>query len=291
MDIDRVRYFCVLAKTGSITKASEVLRISQPALSKAIKLLEKETNLNLFEREGRGLVLTAVGLQFLQSVEPLLHSWLNLSKNIHKPDVKQDFHIGSFEVFTTYFLNVLLKTAPFNSMANSLVLHELSPGALERAIEQKRIDVGITYVPIPTPNIEFKEATKITMGVFGLKGKFDPSINDHPFVVPLAPLEGTPSKVVGLDGWPDHKFPRTFSYRVALMQSAIEICSQGLALAYLPTFIVELYNKKAVQKYELVEYPCVIPEKQRKQSVYIIHRKGEKESPEIRAIAKALRSL
>jgi DNA-binding transcriptional LysR family regulator len=71
MDIDRVRYFCVLAKSGSITKASEVLRISQPALSKAIKLLEKETNLNLLEREGRGLVLTAVGLQFLQSVEPL----------------------------------------------------------------------------------------------------------------------------------------------------------------------------------------------------------------------------
>ena len=75
------------------------------------------------------------------------------------------------------------------------------------------------------------------------------------------------------------------------MQSAIEICSQGLALAYLPEFVVNLYNQKAGLKYRLVQYPCAIPEIQRKQSVYIIHRQAEKEGPEIRAIAKALRSL
>lgn len=285
MDIDRVRYFCVLAKTGSITKASEILRISQPALSKAIKVLESETGLHLTEREGRGLVLTETGLRFLQTAEPLLHSWLNLSKDMGHPSVSEDFRVGSFEVFTTYFLNVLLKTHPFGC----LVLQEFLPGQLEQSIDQRRTDAGITYVPIPTPRVVFKEATKITMCVFGLKGAFDDA--DPPFVVPLAPLEGTPSKVVGLDGWPDHEFPRKFAYRVALMQSAIEICSQGLALAYLPEFVVNIYNQKAASKYHLVQYPCAIPEKQRRQSVYIIHRQGEKEGPEIRAIAKALRSL
>lgn len=287
MDIDRVRYFCVLAKTGSVTKASEILRISQPALSKAIKLLESETGLHLTEREGRGLILTETGRRFLQTAEPLLHSWLNLSKDLGQPSVGEDFRVGSFEVFTTYFLNVLLKTYPFRS----LVLQECLPGELEQSIDQRRTDVGITYVPIPTPRVVFKEATKITMGVFGLKGVFDEKDTAPPFVVPLAPLEGTPSKVVGLDGWPDHEFPRKFAYRVALMQSAIEICSQGLALAYLPEFVVNLYNQKAASKYQLAKYPCAIPEKQRRQSVYIIHRHGEKEGPEIRAIAKALRSL
>ncbi|HWU43366.1 MAG TPA: hypothetical protein VN132_08010, partial [Bdellovibrio sp.] len=130
-----------------------------------------------------------------------------------------------------------------------------------------------------------------TMGVFGLKGAFDNKDADPPFVVPLAPVEGTPSKVVGLDGWPDHKFPRRFAYRVALMQSAIEICSEGLALAYLPEFVVNLHNQKAAPKFHLVHYPCVIPEKQRKQSVYIVQRQGEKEGPEVRAVARALRSL
>jgi len=287
MDIDRVRYFCVLAKTGSITKASEVLRISQPALSKAIKLLESETGLQLTEREGRGLILTEAGTRFLQTAEPLLHSWLNISKDIKQPAPNEYFRVGSFEVFTTYFLNVLLKNYPYQS----LVLQEFLPGQLEQSIEQKRTDVGITYVPIPTPRVVFKEATKITMGVFGLKEAFDAKEPDPPFVVPLAPLEGTPSKVVGLDGWPDHEFPRKFAYRVALMQSAIEICSQGLALAYLPEFVVVLYNQKAAPRYHLIQYPCAIPEKQRRQSVYIIHRQGEKEGPEIRAIAKALRSL
>lgn len=287
MDIDRVRYFCVFAKTGSITKASEVLRISQPALSKAIKLLELETGLQLTEREGRGLILTETGTRFLLTAEPLLHSWLNISKVMKKPATNEHFRVGSFEVFTTYFLNVLMKTYRFQS----LVLQEFLPGRLEQSIEQKRTDMGITYIPIPTPRVVFKEATKITMGVFGLKGAFNAKDPNPPFVVPLAPFEGTPSKVVGLDGWPDHEFPRKFAYRVALMQSAIEICSQGLALAYLPEFVVNLYNQKAAQKYHLVQYPCAIPEKQRKQSVYIIHRQGEKEGPEIRAIAKALRSL
>lgn len=287
MDIDRVRYFCVLAKTSSITKASEILKISQPALSKAIKLLETETGLHLTEKEGRGLVLTETGMRFLQTAEPLLHSWLNLSKNIEQSSVAESFKVGSFEVFTTYFLSVLLKSYSFRS----LILQEFLPGQLEQSIEQRRTDVGITYVPIPTPRVVFKEATKITMGVFGLKGGFDGKDIDPPFVVPLSPLEGTPSKVVGLDGWPDHEFPRKHAYRVALMQSAIEICSQGLALAYLPEFVVKLYNQKMTQKYHLVHYTCVIPEKQRKQSVYIIHRQGEKEGPEIRAIAKALRSL
>lgn len=287
MDIDRVRYFCVLNKAGSITKASEILRISQPALSKAIKLLETETGLQLTERQGRGLILTEGGLRFVETVEPLLNSWINLSKNIRQPPPSEHFRIGSFEVFTTYFLNVLLRAYPFHS----LVVQEFLPGQLEQSIEQKRTDVGITYVPIPTPRVVFKEATKITMGVFGLKGAFDTKDPDPPFVVPLAPLEGTPSKVVGLDGWPDHKFPRKFAYRVALMQSAVEICSEGLALAYLPEFVVKLYNQKAATKFQLVQYPCAIPDKQRRQSVYIVQRQSEKEGPEVRAIAKALRSL
>ncbi|MFL5814660.1 MAG: hypothetical protein ACJ763_13880 [Bdellovibrionia bacterium] len=199
----------------------------------------------------------------------------------------EHFRVGSFEVFTTYFLSVLLKHHPFRS----LVLQEFSPGQLELSISQRRTDVGITYVPIPTPKVVFKEVSKITMGVFGIKGASGLEEDDPPFVVPLAPLEGTPSKVVGLDGWPDHEFPRKFAYQVTLMQSAIEICGQGLALAYLPEFVVNLYNRKAASKYQLVQYPCAIPEKQRKQSVYIVHRQGEKEGPEIRAIAKALRSL
>jgi DNA-binding transcriptional LysR family regulator len=287
MDIDRVRYFCVFANTGSITKASEILKISQPALSKAIKLLESECGLQLTEKDGRGLILTKAGTAFLQKVEPLLSSWLNLSKSIDTSSRQAFYRVGTFEVFSTYFLSVLLK----NLILPNLSFHELVPGKLEQAIGDRTVDVGISYVPIPTPRVVFKEATKIRMGVFGLKDAFNTKSPDSPFVVPIAPLEGSPSKVVGLDGWPDHKYPRNIHYRVSLMQSALELCSQGLALAYLPEFVVRQYNLKSAPKYHLIQYPCPIPEKHRKQSVYIIHRLGEKEGPEIRSIAKALRSL
>ena len=287
MDITRVRYFCVFAKVGSITKASEILRISQPALSKALKQLEDELGQQLTEREGRGLNLTEAGQSFLQTAEPLLQSWLNLGNDIKQATSAQTLSIGSFEIFTTYFLRVLLQ----DSRLPSLILQELGPGQLEQSIAQKRTDIGITYVPIPTPKVVFKEATKITMGAFGLKGAFNHKEVDPPFVVPLAPIEGTPSKVVGLDGWPDHEFPRRYAYRVTLMQSALEISSQGLALAYLPEFVVNLYNKKTLPQYHLVPYPCPVPEKQRRHSVYLMHRQGEQEGHAIRAIAKALRSL
>lgn len=55
--------------------------------------------------------------------------------------------------------------------------------------------------------------------------------------------------------------------------------------------MVSLYNQKTQAKIQLAQYPCAIPEKQLRQSVYIIHRHGEREGLEIRAIAKALRSL
>jgi len=73
MNIDRVRYFSVFAETGSLVSASEILRISQPALSKALKVLESEVNLKLVESDGRGLRLTESGKRFRDQTNPLLH--------------------------------------------------------------------------------------------------------------------------------------------------------------------------------------------------------------------------
>ena len=49
-DLELLRKFCVVAKYCSFTKASEELYISQPALSKSIKLLESQMGIQLFER-------------------------------------------------------------------------------------------------------------------------------------------------------------------------------------------------------------------------------------------------
>lgn len=287
MDIDRVRYFHIFAETGSLVAASEVLHISQPALSKALKLLEHEVGVKLIEADGRGLRLTIAGLSFKRETANLLQQWLNVPTQISKGMIESPTKIGSFEVFTTYFLATLTKYVDLVS----LELHEYGPGKLEQAVVDGTIDVGITYVPIPKPQVEFIEVAKVQMGVYGLKKLKNEPLTSLPFVVPLHPVNGAPSKVVGLDGWPDHKYPRLIKYKVTMMESAIELCRLGLSVAYLPTFVVELHNKKVHADYQLVEHPCPVKQSEKMQGVFLVQRKNIQETDLHRKIAKCLRSL
>lgn len=68
MDTQRLRYFLAIADEGSINHAAEVVGIAQPALSRQIRLLEKEIGAVLFQRTARGVELTAAGRQLRASV-------------------------------------------------------------------------------------------------------------------------------------------------------------------------------------------------------------------------------
>ena len=65
MDLRRLRTFVAVAELGTVSKAALRLRIGQPALSRQIADLQQELGLRLFDRVGRGLVLTAEGEQLL----------------------------------------------------------------------------------------------------------------------------------------------------------------------------------------------------------------------------------
>ncbi len=287
MDIDRVRYFQVFSQTGSLVRASEILHISQPALSKALKLLEKEVGLPLLESDGRGLKLTPEGEEFRVLSAPLLEQWMKLPKLVTEKEAIAPTRIGSFEVFTTHFLKRLMTFVKLDS----LEIHELTPGKLEEAIAAGKVDVGITYHPIPKKGVDFLEVGKIKMGIFGLKSFNEISWKEYPFAVPLSPSEGTPSKVMGLDGWPENKFERITRYQVTMMESALELCRQGLAVAYLPSFVVDIHNEHVLSQFKLVELDGPVPLKERKQSVFVIQKSGRAESALIRNVAKALRNL
>jgi len=61
MDWDKLKIFHTVAESGSFTKASTVLNLSQSAISRQIQSLENELKIHLFERHARGLVLTNNG--------------------------------------------------------------------------------------------------------------------------------------------------------------------------------------------------------------------------------------
>lgn len=72
MQLDYLKYVFDVAETGSITKSSERLMISQPAISKAIKILEKEYNTIIFNRKNNGMELTKEGMIFIAHVKHVL---------------------------------------------------------------------------------------------------------------------------------------------------------------------------------------------------------------------------
>ena len=61
MDLKQLTTFMQVAELGSLSKASDRLRIVQPALSRQIRMLEEELKVTLFSRHGRGMVLTHAG--------------------------------------------------------------------------------------------------------------------------------------------------------------------------------------------------------------------------------------
>lgn len=64
-------YFWMTAREGSVSRASEKLRLSQPTVSTQIKLLEEVMGFSLFQREGRSLALTDTGRVVFQYAEQI----------------------------------------------------------------------------------------------------------------------------------------------------------------------------------------------------------------------------
>lgn len=65
MNLNQLQYFVILAEEEHYTRAAQMLSITQPSLSHAIALLERELDTRLFEKRGRNVVLTRYGKEFL----------------------------------------------------------------------------------------------------------------------------------------------------------------------------------------------------------------------------------
>ena len=288
MDTNRLKYFSAVAETGSVRRAADILRVSPPSLSKAIHHLEEELGLKLFIRAGRNIRLTDSGQRFATKTKEVLRGLdeLRLSAEEEKTPV-QEVRIATFEVFSTYFLEALSgpewEDVPFT-------VHDVVPGELERALVERHVDVGITYMPVPHPDLDFLKVASVEMGVFSARGAF-PNVEqpDLPFVVPVNPLYGSPSRVRGSDGWPDDAFPRNVRYKVTLLESALQLCRQGKAAGYFPSFVVDAHNAHVVEKYRLERRASPYKGRVCRTDVFLVKRKSDVENRVMKLLGKAIR--
>lgn len=72
MELRQLEYFKTVGDTGNLSKAAELLYISQPALSKSISSLEKELGVQLFDRRNRKMRLTSFGQIFYHRISRVL---------------------------------------------------------------------------------------------------------------------------------------------------------------------------------------------------------------------------
>ena len=78
MTLQQILYAITISEQGSFNKASEVLYIAQPSLTESMKELEKELQITIFNRSGRGVTLTGDGRDFISYARELYHQYENM---------------------------------------------------------------------------------------------------------------------------------------------------------------------------------------------------------------------
>ncbi len=78
-----MKYFCEVCQWRNITKAAEVLHVSQPTISIAMQTIEAETGLNLFRRDGKKIYLTRDSNLLLEKIRPVLETLNELERSIN----------------------------------------------------------------------------------------------------------------------------------------------------------------------------------------------------------------
>jgi DNA-binding transcriptional LysR family regulator len=289
MDTKKLHHFKVLVETGHLRKASELLNISHAGLSKSVRTLEEELGVDLTSKDGRNLRITPAGMKLIEKIDACLMAEERLLSSLKQGDISPSINIGTFEVFSTYLSPLLLSSIGEQAKINFI---ELAPNNLEQALIDDQIDFGITYLPIPKTQLDHLEITTIKMGVFGSEKWKNSStpLEKLPFVIPTSEIIGTPTKVKGLDGWPEGEVYRHIQYKVSLMETALSLVRQGFAVAYLPRFVVELHNQFVRKEFHIYELkkPSTINDKQ---PIYAVKRKERGEDVPFKALCKVLRKL
>lgn len=83
------KVFYYVAKTKNITKASEILLISQPAITQTIKKLESELDATLFYRTSRGMELTDLGEELFQNIKNSIECLNNCKRLLDEFDSRE----------------------------------------------------------------------------------------------------------------------------------------------------------------------------------------------------------
>lgn len=149
MDIRQLRTFRSVAELGSLSKAADRLRTTQPGLSRQIKLLEQELRVQLFVRNGRGMLLTSAGRMLLDRTEGLVRQIEQVRDDIKSAGGNPSGRVvlGFVPTVSAVLAGRLAHRVLSEFPEISLCMVESYGGHLVEWLHRGEMDLAVTYGP------------------------------------------------------------------------------------------------------------------------------------------------
>lgn len=159
MDVRQLRYFLEVARVNNFTRAAESLRIAQPAVSMAIRKLEEELDLVLFNRQDKKVSLTAEGEIFLPHARRIIDDLkaAELEMGELKGLTKGEVRIGITPMISSYFFPDIIRDFMRSYPELHLSVYGEGAGRIQKMIAQGDLDMGVVAGEIFPENLEVRQ--------------------------------------------------------------------------------------------------------------------------------------
>ena len=165
MNLERLELFLKIVDTGTVSGAGREANLTQPAVSRSLKLLEEEIGADLFDRQGRGLLLTAAGRALIPCARQLVRDSERARLQVQRAavDAYFDLRVGAVDSLGTHVLPGCLSWLQVEHHDLKLKLWMGRTQNLLERVERGTLDLA--FVAYSGPPSE--RATRV--GTYGLK--------------------------------------------------------------------------------------------------------------------------
>ena len=177
MDLKQLEYFVRVAELGSFTRASSVLEIAQPALSRQVRLLEVELRQNLLLRNGRGVTTTDAGKLLLEHGRGILHQVARAREDLGRVRgalagrVALGLPPSIAKMLTVPLTREFRKRLP----SASLSISEGLSISMQEGLLTGRLDIAVLYNPSPSPELDTQPLMEEELYLIALRAPRTPS--------------------------------------------------------------------------------------------------------------------
>ena len=146
MTIQQLKYIITISENGSLNKAAEVLFITQPSLTSAVRELEKELGITLFNRGGKGVTLTNDGTEFLQYARQVVAQYDRLLEKYGRSGtLRKKFGIST-QHYSFAVKSFVEMVKQFDTDEYEFAIRETKTSEVIEDVTTGKSEVGILYL-------------------------------------------------------------------------------------------------------------------------------------------------